>query len=932
MLDRNFLLELADAYKLSEKQCEAFVAKFADAKPGHIENDAAVADKIHYEAKTITNSMSVVYKKFGLTEKGPGKANKLFGMIFQKQLDSKGVSEEEVKKELSAATAQGRKEGARNTILESPLLKLNSSLQSRIKKTIDQTSSVQAEKAKIREEIEGKEKPKILERDELNRRIKQALTFKNKMIVLSKSLSLSRKIVRKFFDCDPIDRKDFILICDSLQQPWASITDIRFTQVVVEVVPKIKENASDDIEDKCGTLQILDVERPIDVDDLYVDVNILAKLTKNNRQDLSAMPVIYNAKTEETDRFALGSVEIPRVPGEKAATENEKMMIYGKPGAGKTTFLKHIAIQCNENAFQSHCIPVFIQLRTYVSRAESEGGFSLIKHIEKTLHRATGESAARGAEAQVTELVNYGCLLILLDGLDEVPPEHASAVVDDIQRLRERFKKNRIIITCRIASYKYFFEGFLKVEISDFNIEQIKDFSQKWFVSSLGEEKGEVISDEFIKRIEEPEHNQVRELAVTPILLVLTCLVFQDKERFPQSRHQIYKTGVDILLSKWDKARQIKQREGSTFYKSLRIEEKRELLSLVAASTFKESEYYFEKEKLRQRISEYVFSYFTKKKEPGAELIGEEGLDDIIDAIASQHGLIIERAAGIYSFSHLTFQEYFTAENLIKRRDSKLSQKIIESITDKRYLEIYLLAAEMLDKADSLLIERKQLIDNLIADDPKIQEFLYWLDRKATFDDSTREPLALRAFYFDCYIHQISWQKSTQDALSSVVSKPISWILRGGGSKSSNLRSDYAVIQIISLIQKNRPPYELNSGIYKPIEQKLLRAKGLSQDYEFAQALNKLYDEFPSEQDFPEWWSESPQRWIKAFLKTVRDHRLLGKDWRFTKAQNELLVEYYWANVGLVSRLDTKAPMSPGFRESLRSSILMSSSSSLSVL
>jgi predicted NACHT family NTPase len=42
---------------------------------------------------------------------------------------------------------------------------------------------------------------------------------------------------------------------------------------------------------------------------------------------------------------------------------------------------------------------------------------------------------------------------------------------------------------------------------------------------------------------------------------------------------------------------------------------------------------------------------------------------DILKSIEAQHGLLVERSRGIYSFSHLTFHEYFTARQFKEKAD-----------------------------------------------------------------------------------------------------------------------------------------------------------------------------------------------------------------------------------------------------------------------
>ncbi len=85
-------------------------------------------------------------------------------------------------------------------------------------------------------------------------------------------------------------------------------------------------------------------------------------------------------------------------------------------------------------------------------------------------------------------------------------------------------------------------EGFTYVELADFNREQIAAFARNWFVALFpnNQERGEALSSQFIETLNSLENQQIRELAVTPILLNLTCLVFGNRARFPSNRAKLY--------------------------------------------------------------------------------------------------------------------------------------------------------------------------------------------------------------------------------------------------------------------------------------------------------------------------------------------------------------------------------------------------------
>jgi predicted NACHT family NTPase len=100
----------------------------------------------------------------------------------------------------------------------------------------------------------------------------------------------------------------------------------------------------------------------------------------------------------------------------------------------------------------------------------------------------------------------------------------------------------------------------------------------------------------------------------------------------------------------------------------------------------------------------------------------------VLKSIEAQHGLFVERARGIYSFSHLTFHEYFTARKIMTScnpytADDPTLQGLVSHLTEKRWREVFLLTVGMLDDTDALLQLMKARIDGLLAGDDKFQRF-----------------------------------------------------------------------------------------------------------------------------------------------------------------------------------------------------------------
>ena len=68
-----------------------------------------------------------------------------------------------------------------------------------------------------------------------------------------------------------------------------------------------------------------------------------------------------------------------------------------------------------------------------------------------------------------------------------------------------------------------------------------------------------------------------------------------------------------------------------------------------------------------------------------------------------QQGILVERAQDIFSFSHLTLQEYLTAKYIDDH--NQVEQLVTNHLTDKRWKEVFLLVAGLMNRgADELLL------------------------------------------------------------------------------------------------------------------------------------------------------------------------------------------------------------------------------------
>lgn len=698
------------------------------------------------------------------------------------------------------------------------------------------------------------------------------------------------------------------------------------------LVQQVRQKRHSKIQEQCGKMRMLDIEQPIATTEIYTDINILEKISSQQRREIPELLQSFNPESDDFDRLGLSKRQ-EKISGLKAVERYSKLMILGKPGAGKTTFLKWLAVKCNLSHFQTHLIPIFISLKDFSKDSSTETEFNLFNYIKDEEFRCCGIT-----NESITELLLIqGRFLIMLDGLDEVYETGNDEIVNSIRKFCRRYFQNHFIITCRIAGAKYNFyeENFTEVEVADFNSKQVEEFVKKWFttVAENNREEGEATSHRFIEKLNLPENNRIRKLAVTPILLNLTCLVFQAKRGFPSNRASLYEQGLDILLNKWDQKRGIKRDEA---YRNLSVKHKTELLSELAALTFINKQYFFEQKKAEEYIANYLSSLSKGKNQQSTlQLDGEVTLK----SIEAQHGLLVERAWKIYSFSHLTFQEYLTAKYLINNSKIENFKTCAAHFIDKRWREVAFLALSMTSCPEKLLLSMKQNIDHILGEDENLQNFLKWVNSKSNSTKVPYKPSAIRAFYLtqsedldlasilDCNLYRdIQHIRKLTDDMADALEIAMKYDTYVQYQKlahefdhavARNLALDRSLILALSLpLDRNYSPASYLDWALAQVCDKELKLK-----YDLQVTKNQLPN-FKNKEKFEEWWFFKGQGWAEQLRTAMIKHRNIGHNWQFSQKQKKLLKEYYNANKLLVDCLNN-CEVTKKFRHEIEDTLLL---------
>lgn len=252
------------------------------------------------------------------------------------------------------------------------------------------------------------------------------------------------------------------------------------------------------LEQLCGTLRILGKSEPVPLAGIFTDVFLLDQPTAWRRYDIARL--CRDSEKLEQDVARRDGVALVQDKDPKY----RRLFILGKPGAGKTTFLKHLTLQAAQGKLDK--IPIFVSLKEW-----SDAGLELLPFLVRQFEICDFPHAAPFIE----QILTKGKALVLFDGLDEVKQEEKKreSTIAAMRDFCKQYFASQCLITCRIAATEYTFEQFTYVELADFTEPQIKTFVSKWFQGDT--DKLRLFEQEFAK----PENRGLKELANTPLLL-----------------------------------------------------------------------------------------------------------------------------------------------------------------------------------------------------------------------------------------------------------------------------------------------------------------------------------------------------------------------------------------------------------------------------
>ncbi|WP_369377300.1 NACHT domain-containing protein [Streptomyces sp. cg36] len=359
------------------------------------------------------------------------------------------------------------------------------------------------------------------------------------------------------------------------------------------------------------------------------------------------------------------------------------VLLRGDAGAGKTTLVWWLAAHAAAGtlgpglAELNGLVPFVVPLRTLRATATRYPVPGELPHSARLMIDGPPEGWA-------VRVLAAGRALLLVDGLDEVPPDDREEAHRWLSHLLERYPGNRCVATVRPLAVEPDWlkrSGFAELRLLPMRDDDIQAFVTAWHAAArLDSDPREPLDD-----LERDLAHQFRtnptlaDLARTPLLCAVICALHRLRQGFlPKTRWDLYQSALRMLLGERDERRKV----GAPERIALTVEESTQLLQRIAVWLVREGQSLFTDLEAAQRIERAL---------PGMAGARDRGTPaDVLRYLLNRSGLLQERDEGVYQFAHRTFQDFLAAKELVE--DDHLKE-LVRHATEDTWQDVILLAA-----------------------------------------------------------------------------------------------------------------------------------------------------------------------------------------------------------------------------------------------
>ena len=357
-------------------------------------------------------------------------------------------------------------------------------------------------------------------------------------------------------------------------------------------------------------------------------------------------------------------------------------------GYGKTTLLNHIAYTYGGHAYRKYRAPKLVPFLLYLTRCWQE-----LKHLPKddpaSLPNLLTDYHLRrlpqGADLNVppnwaANLLKQGNALVMFDGFDEVPPAERQAVSEWLSAQMRHYRQSVFMITSRPTAYTNDYTAQRPTAsfwVEDFNDDQRRRFVEQWYGCQERYARGGRNTPDVQQRAKQNAASLLAQLEARPelkaiagnaLLLNMMARFHRDKQgaALPQRKVELYQDICELQLSRRPRAK------GITLLLSS-LSQRQEVLQAVALEMMRRAKW--NEQGFKQIQQDDLLALMANAlSERDPDVPAQTFLDQIVQVSE----LLVEKEGSLYEFSHLSFQEFLAALEVVRLQDKRILYECLE--------------------------------------------------------------------------------------------------------------------------------------------------------------------------------------------------------------------------------------------------------------
>jgi hypothetical protein len=400
-----------------------------------------------------------------------------------------------------------------------------------------------------------------------------------------------------------------------------------------------------------------------------------------------------------------------RLPAGQALKQRARLFVRSSAGGGKTTFLKWLAVayafperrEAMKNGLPDRdWFPLLLRCREIKQHA-TEPITSLLARLAERCEMAG--ILADAFQSLLHSVLHEGKALLLIDGLDEIG--QAGDILGFVSQLRtflSRYPGVAVVVTAREAGFRVV-AGHLSshcdhYRISDFDRNDIERFTSAWHREMIQDQRqAELQAESLAESIWESD--QIRRLAVNPLLLMTLLQVQSGGGNLPRYSSMLYEKAIELLLE-WNV-------QG---FERLDVQDVTAQLAFLAWQMKEEGILRIPQKRLYKTLQA------ARKQMPEVLANAPVSVAEFVERVERSSLLVLSgrdtdngRSVPFYEFRHSMFQDYLAAKALVeeyypgRRGTGTLVSKLGPHLEDEAWKEVIPLVAGLAGSAAQSLIE-----------------------------------------------------------------------------------------------------------------------------------------------------------------------------------------------------------------------------------